>query len=159
MITLRQLIELISTDYVQDMFSDHGEVAPVFFGLDPNQKMTVVTIGGTPEGGLEVEPLREIARQRQMTMCVTVFEAWGLSTAERPSDEILRRGIPRDHPDREEIVMFSGEGPDEYLMGRRRIVRTPGHDPCLGPLEIVGARRSEGHMIGLLPRPEGMADN
>jgi hypothetical protein len=68
-----------------------------------------------------------------------------------------RQGARPDHPDRQEIVLFSAEDADLGMpMAHHAIERPPGAPHRLRPLMFIADQRGSlaGLMIGLLPRKE-----
>lgn len=76
-----------------------------------------------------------------------IDEAW---TVVLPPDADPHAVLPRDHPDRKEIVMFSAEDHERNITGFRRIIRD-GRKATLGPLVIhPPSKQAEGRFVGML---------
>ena len=80
-------------------------------------------------------------------------EAW---IAEYGPDEVkdmVPDVLPRDRPNREEIVLIQAESEREgERTGSRKIIRDKDGKPTLGPLDIQRYDQSVGRMVGLLPQ-------
>jgi hypothetical protein len=137
-------------------FAKRGFLTPAWVAIDKQG-----TVHAFPSSGhskdLDVLIIRATFTALEVIRYVFVDEAWMLDRS--MSDitkaelvEIGKHGL-RDHPERKEIVMLSGEDHDAgQLTARRDIVRPPVGRPYLGPLIIDdGIKQSEGRMVGLLP--------
>jgi hypothetical protein len=89
---------------------------------------------------------------------VFVDEAWILDRRHSSIDKTELARINRDgladHPERQEVLMFSAEDQTVGMRSARRaIIRRPGRKATLGPLIIDPPfDLSEGRMVGLLPK-------
>jgi len=152
---LRALIDL-SSKAIGDLFYKDGHIIPMWHAIDDKGREHLLpsTLQDKDTTVAFVRALFEIMHVKRY---VFIDEAWMLSTQmpqEAEVKEIHKRGIA-NHPERIEIVLFSGEDSEwGQLMAHRRIERPPGKRAYLGPLQFPDGgklMRAEGRMVGLLP--------
>lgn len=150
---LRALIDYAS-GFAEKRFAKTGVVYPLWHAVKSNGESFVMP---APAGGkdLGVAIIRAAFEIEDVVRYVFMDEAWTLDqpVARAEIDFMQRHGV-RAHPDRVEIVMFSGEDAESgrMLMSKRRIIRPANGKPRLGPLEeLPTGGHSEGRMVGLLP--------
>jgi hypothetical protein len=158
---LRLLMEAVA-EATDDWFKQKGIVPPTWCVIDSQgETRTIPSLSDSKDVAVAlVRSLLELIGARRYCF---VDEAWMLDRRDTPSTPeaeaeikaVHERGIA-DHPERIEIVMFSGEDIEcGQLMAHRVIHRPKGKRAYLGPLEWPLSERgvqSEGRMVGLLPR-------
>jgi hypothetical protein len=154
---LHELIEVASVA-AERVFMKHGSVMPIWH---------MVTAGGehlysgplSNDKNIGVVLIKAFMLMKNVVRYVFVDEAWVLDRSQSSiePDEIARinREGLADHPERQEVLMFSAEDQNAgMLTAHRIIIREPGRKARLGPLitlEDERIKQSEGRMVGLLP--------
>jgi hypothetical protein len=159
--TLHEFLEAVSRR-AEVVFKKRGMLRPMWHFVNddgshvlmPSPRTDKDTAAALVRSLLVMKP--EIARYAFMD------EAWSLAVVDpdeaegkRVMAQVNDHGL-QDHPDREEIVMFSCEDRGGgFLVARRQIIRPAGGKPRLGPLEIDDHPGAfEGRFIGMFPRGE-----
>lgn len=163
---LRDLVEVISTA-TESWFKDKGAIPPTWCVIDSRgETRTIPSLSNNKD--IAVALVRSLLELIGAKRYVFVDEAWMLdrrfakgahrhsAEVEAEIESVHKHGL-RDHPDRIEIVMFSGEDVEcGQIMAHRVIHRPKGKRAYLGPLEwpleTERSVRSEGRMVGLLPQ-------
>jgi hypothetical protein len=153
--TLREFIEQASKP-IGARFDQCGEIKPMYhFVRGDGAEVVMPAIPGPKDFSVQIA--RTVLDACEATRVLFISEGWileGPVPAGADLNKIRdRQGSLEHEPGRVEVVMFSGEDAQEgSIMGFRDIVRESGKPPYLAPLRIVTTDRSEGRMIGLLPR-------
>lgn len=150
--TLREFIASAS-ESIEAVFDHSGEIEPVWHCVKADGTEFLVR-PPCVDKDLAVTLLRSAFRMMEVRRCLFISEAW---TAQGDRSEVERwiangRSLS-EHPDREEIVMFSGEDECMSLSAHRRILRPANGKASLGPLRFLDdITISEGRLVGMLPR-------
>src|SRR5262245_29583117 len=160
--SLRAFIE-VASDKIERIFRIRSVILPMWHYIDRHgiQQATRAPPGDKDRAATIMRALFQL---HGATRCLYIDEAWTWDGFGKPLEEnervmnwIKEHGGLADFPDRVEVVVFAGEDQSESSMqAHRRIIRGQGK-PKLGPLEfldMVGVR-SEGRMVGMLPRRAG----
>ena len=164
---LRKMIEHAST-WAEKRFRKKGELSPMWHAVDADGRHYLMPAPPCDSKDLSVALVRAVFEASNIVRCVFIDEAWVLAkraeklTAEQAEafkQQCLKHGVA-DHPDRQEVVIFSGEDELGFVMGTRPIIRK-GNKATLGPLtyNMSGQSKSdlsegqwEGRLIGMLPQ-------
>jgi hypothetical protein len=149
---LRQMLDGAS-DWALRCFKQNEAVAQVWFAVTASGER-FATVPPVPEDpDLSVAMIRALFSLRDVVRYVWVSEAWTVLVVGDSEAEIAQRIGARNHPDRVEVVAFSGEDQESrQLTAHRRIIRPQKAKPYLGPLEWHEPwDESEGRVVGLLP--------
>jgi hypothetical protein len=159
----------MSEKQLRELINEASEFAEFTFNKDSRVSAGWLYVNGNGERAATPMPCedKDIAAMLMRALfailktrcCVFVDEAWILektgdaAEAERLLVQFKTEGIA-NHPDRVEVVIFSGEDQDVgMLTGRRDIIRPRGERPHLGPLVIERPwRQSQGRLVGMLPQ-------
>jgi hypothetical protein len=163
----QQLLDMIdyASSFAEKLFAAKGEIRPRYHAVTANEEVLVVP-APSRDKDTGVAMVRALFIDRHVVRYVFLDEAWMLGRTEVAIDDdemarIMRDGLT-NHPNRIEVVMFSGEDAEcGMAMARRLIVRPENGKPYLGPFEWTLPLRPgrnihhlEGRMVGLLP-PRG----
>ena len=105
---------------------------------------------------LATDAVRSIFDTLDVVRCLYIAEAWMVTAATEATIALARSQKLHQHPDKIEVVQFSGEDAEGGLiMAQRKIIRGE-NKPMLAPLEIViqpgDGFSSEGRFVGMLPQ-------
>ena len=152
-----------ASEWADQQFRRTGRVVGMWHAVPSSGDMFVM-LKPHPDKDIGVAMIRALFDLRDVVRYIFVDEAWMLIKQPALSAEELesaKRGMIWDHPDRIEVVMFSGEDAAcGQIMARRRIFRPEKGKPYLGPFEWMtnllpnkpgSIWHSEGRMVGLLP--------
>ncbi|HVG51623.1 MAG TPA: hypothetical protein VM867_08325 [Xanthobacteraceae bacterium] len=156
---LRALIEFAS-EQVEKLFRRQGVIYPMYHAVRTDGRHMVISPPSTDKN-LSVALIKAAFELHAIDHYVFCDEAWIVSTLQShrtitPSEmaRMQREGLS-NHPDRNEVVMFSAENRRGEQITAQRIILRPEHGKAkLLPLDFVfddlADVRSEGRMIGLL---------
>jgi hypothetical protein len=101
--------------------------------------------------------IRAVFAEEDVLRYVFFDEAWtAICATEEEAEQTAASGGAASHPNRCEVVMFSGEDADTgmFLAAHREIMRPPVGKPFLGPLTWIDDSFSGtgGRLVGMLPR-------
>lgn len=153
---LRRMIERAS-DFVDKRFRQTGQIARTYHAITADGDQ-LVTPALDDDKDADAILIRALFAMRKVVRYIVIDEAWILDRKHGPipppaeMEWIARHGL-RNHPDRREVVMISGEDiHGARLIGERFILRPEHGRATLSPLRIIDMTegRSEGRMVGLL---------
>ena len=155
--TLREFLEQCSSA-AEKVFDRNGVLLPMYHILaqDGHELLLPPPPGLSKNEGIALVKL--LFRQMRPQRYLFCDEAWtinaGNAEAAAQIDEYLKQGgLVKNHPKRQEIVLFQAEDRAEgELTAWRSIIRRRGRKPRLGPLSLDWYTSREGRMVGLLPR-------
>ena len=153
----REMIERLDK-FAEEIFLEKGEVPPVWFAEAGNGQCGLIP-ALTDDKDLQMVFIRKIFAAMEVKRYAYMAEAWTLSEKVDPATttEFLRerpeqRSIA-DHADREEVVIYTGEDENGFILARRDILRPTGATASLAPLVWDDkVDHMEGRMVGLLPK-------
>lgn len=161
---LRAMLDYASR-FAERQFNRAGEVRPMWHAVTRGGESLIMPPPiGAANKDESVALMRALFELRDVVRYLFLDEAWTLDKLVEGDELAIERTGLGQHPERVEIVMFSGEDHEAgMLMGHRRIFRPAGRKPYLGPLVMqdehpaMAAARSEriaetsGRLVGLLP--------
>lgn len=141
---LRAMIEEASLE-AEAAFAVTGVVPPTWL-ID-----AVGRRGAVPAPPFDKDTAAEIVRMALKALdadrCCFIDEAW---CVHMPADADPYAVAPREHPDRQEIVMFAAEDHEQVITAKRSIIRD-GKKATLGPLVFdPRSKESSGRFVGML---------
>jgi hypothetical protein len=144
------------------LFYKQGEVLPIWQCIDENGKFILLAHPPTDDKEEAFALIKEALPKLKIIRVLFINEAWTLKE-ERSAptgaelDRVMREGL-RNHPKRNEVVMFWGEDYENGVVTAcRKIIRAKGSAPMLGPLEfdtLGPGTVSQGRLASMLP-PRG----
>jgi hypothetical protein len=153
---LRELIEFASP-LVEKIFRAKGEVTPMWHAIQADGTHFFLPAPRTAKD-TAATLVRALFELKNVVRCLFISEAWTIESR-TPSEAAELEAIFRcggglsEHPMRVEMVMMQAEDADAgTLMGSRVIIRPAKGRAYLGPLKIDAMGRSEGRLVGMLPR-------
>jgi hypothetical protein len=152
---LRQLIESCS-HVCEAIFRDTGELHGMYHVVRENGENTIIPAPPCDDNikDLGIEIIRHLFREMAVVRYVFVAEAWLLVQPSKEAMEQCRRLGVRNHPERQETVIFTAEDSDWTIIAHRMIKRLEGLPPCLAPLTFLPMDEVEGRMVGLLTQTQ-----
>lgn len=151
---LRELIE-VGSKVAEQTFRARGVLQALYRCIDAQGRDHFVPAPDQCSKDDAVAIMRAFMKLKQIARYCFFDEAWTLSYSENDpalANYMDRGGMPRDHPQRREIVMLVAEDDIGMLFAHRDIVRPQKGRPYLGPLSFPDYGKTEGRMVGLLPR-------
>jgi hypothetical protein len=154
MTALHKLIEHAS-QATEKIFNMKGEVLPMWHCINVAGEEFVMP-PPSPDKDVAVVLIRVFFELHHIVRYVYIDEAWTVAlgnpdTSKLELDDVMKHGV-RNHPDRQEVVLFSAEDDTGMLTASRTIIRPKHGRPKLGPLQFMPteANQLEGRMVGLL---------
>jgi hypothetical protein len=149
-ITLKEIIQHLG-EKCEWFMAQQGFVTPMYH-IVTRDGFHLILAPPDKNKNIAVEKIRILLKLVDAVLYGFCDEAWMASyTPEEVQDPTIAR--PEDRPNREEIVLIQAECEREgELTARRKIIRTKGKPPVLGPLEIDRYDQSSGRMVGILPQ-------
>ena len=150
---LKKIIESAS-DWADAVFAQTGEILPMWHAITAAGNNIIVP-ALIHDKDAQAEAIRAFFKEHDVAICVFITEAW----TTKVDNEMARRAMAwmnsgkslETFPDREEVLMFSGEDASGTLSAHRKIIRNGGQ-PKLGPLEWFEDDAAVGRFVGLLPQ-------
>jgi hypothetical protein len=148
-IELEKLMRQVS-EACDDFMSRNGCVRPMYHIVcREGFHLIVDPIGDKDEIAQKIRALLKVADAVAYAFC---DEAWIASYKDDEVKEGRPNVMPKDRPNREEVVLIQAESEREgELTGIRKIIRKD-DKPTLGPLEIERWTNSAGRLVGMLPK-------
>lgn len=139
-------------------FMDHGALPNTFFALDGKQHLHILIAPEyTKRRGFYKDLLRAYFIKHNVAAYGFAYEAWAAPyKTEECADDNFPKIMPRDHPDRVEVVGSGAVNADELLDASFRIARETGKKPRIGApymppgLPFESKRISREGIFGLL---------
>jgi hypothetical protein len=153
--TARDLVEF-ANERVTKIWKVCHEVLPMWHAVTADGEEFLVK-QPCPDKDLAAAMIRALFELRNVVSYVYFAEAWILETktadtTDAQLSDIISHGIS-NHPDRVDVVMFAAEDERGMVLARRSIVRPTDGVPTLSAIKYDDdLSRSEGRMVGMLPR-------
>lgn len=142
-------------DFCRLIFADRGEVQPMWVGQSADNEVYPITavFGSYEEKEATVRALKEIFDKFNVVRYVSMIESW-LIIADKDDYDPETSIRPSEHPDREEVIIITGEDGDNEIFGYFKIIREEGKKPTLSKFERKTGEgfASRGLFCELLPR-------
>lgn len=156
-INLNELFEK-QLDFCKKIFAECGEVQPMWVGQAEDGTLIPITgvFGSSEEKDAAAEAIRSIFRKFKVIRYVSMLESWMVS-AHKDQLKTIKYTPPSQHPDREEVIIVTGEEAGQGIFGFYKIIRKDGEKPTLSEFERHDDANSglgEGRFSNLLPEQE-----
>jgi hypothetical protein len=148
--TLRDLIEW-AANQIDKRFKHVGRVLPMWHAETASE--TLVIAATFQHKDATTAALTELFRDERVLRYLFIDEAWVVKqdTGIDPADlKRMRKVGISEHPDRQEIVMISGEDANGTMTATREIIRPAKGKARLGPLSIDTYTSMESRFGGML---------
>lgn len=134
-------------------FNERGELMAMWIG-EAEDGTIMPILAPISDKDATIRAVRKIFVEHKVKRYVFMTEAWTVAARDKDDEatmEYARHHSLKDHPDRREVIMVTGEDKSQAIMGQMAILRPEHGKPTVSPFKILTMDRMEGRMTGLLP--------